>query len=238
MTRRVRVLIADDHPVVRLGLRGMLDGQDDFEVVGEAENGRRAVEMACSLEPDVVLMDLRMPELDGVSATAEIGERSPGARVLVLTTSDSGADILRAVEAGATGYVLKDAPREELYEAVRVAAEGKPLLAPEVAAHLVDRLRWPSDEALSAREIEVLELVAQGKSNKSIASELWISETTVKSHLLHIYGKLGARDRAVGRRGRPQAGDLASVESRLWQLSPSAVSDQLSASLFGRRPRS
>ena len=160
--------------------------------------------MACSLEPDVVLMDLRMPELDGVSATAEIGERSPGARVLVLTTSDSGADILRAVEAGATGYVLKDAPREELYEAVRVAAEGKPLLAPEVAAHLVDRLRWPSDEALSAREIEVLELVAQGKSNKSIASELWISETTVKSHLLHIYGKLGARDRAVGRRGRPK----------------------------------
>ncbi len=137
MTRRVRVLIADDHPVVRMGLWGMLDGEQDFEVVGEAQNGEEAMEMTERLNPDVVLMDLRMPGLDGVAATARIRERHPQARVLVLTTSDSGADVLRAVEAGATGYVLKDAPREELYEAIRLAAQGKPLLAPDVAAHLV-----------------------------------------------------------------------------------------------------
>ncbi|HEX2729699.1 MAG TPA: response regulator transcription factor, partial [Rubrobacteraceae bacterium] len=146
--------------------------------------------------PDVVLMDLRMPEMDGVTATTSIVERMPGVRVLVLTTSDSGADILRAVEIGATGYILKDAPREELFRAVRAAAEGKPLLAPDVAAHLMNRVRWPSDESLSSREIEVLELVAQGTSNRNIAGKLWISEATVKSHLLHIYGKLGASDRA------------------------------------------
>ncbi len=196
MTGRIKLLIADDHPVVRMGLRGMLDGQEDFEVVAEAENGAQAVEAAERLRPDVVLMDLRMPEMDGVTATTRIVERTPGVRILVLTTSDSGADILRAVEIGATGYILKDAPREELFRAVRAAAEGKPLLAPDVAAHLMNRVRWPSDEALSSREIEVLELVAQGTSNRNIAGKLWISEATVKSHLLHIYGKLGASDRA------------------------------------------
>lgn len=196
MTGRIKLLIADDHPVVRMGLRGMLDGQEDFEVVAEVENGVQAVEAAERLRPDVVLMDLRMPEMDGVTATTRIVERTPGVRVLVLTTSDSGADILRAVEIGATGYILKDAPREELFRAVRAAAEGKPLLAPDVAAHLMNRVRWPSDEALSSREVEVLELVAQGTSNRNIAGKLWISEATVKSHLLHIYGKLGASDRA------------------------------------------
>ncbi|HET7480828.1 MAG TPA: response regulator transcription factor [Rubrobacteraceae bacterium] len=196
MMGRIKLLIADDHPVVRMGLRGMLDGQEDFEVVGEVENGAQAVEATERLRPDVVLMDLRMPEMDGVAATTRIVERTPEARVLVLTTSDSGADILRAVEIGATGYILKDAPREELFRAVRAAAEGKPLLAPDVAAHLMNRVRWPSDEALSSREIEVLELVAQGTSNRNIAGKLWISEATVKSHLLHIYGKLGASDRA------------------------------------------
>lgn len=196
MTERIKLLIADDHPVVRMGLRGMLDGQEDFEVVAEVENGVQAVEAAERLRPDVVLMDLRMPEMDGVTATTRIVERTPGVRVLVLTTSDSGADILRAVEIGATGYILKDAPREELFRAVRAAAEGKPLLAPDVAAHLMNRVRWPSDEALSSREIEVLELVAQGTSNRNIAGKLWISEATVKSHLLHIYDKLGASDRA------------------------------------------
>lgn len=196
MTGKIKLLIADDHPVVRMGLRGMLDGQEDFEVVAEVENGAQAVEAAGRLRPDVVLMDLRMPEMDGVTATASIVERTPEARVLVLTTSDSGGDILRAVETGATGYVLKDAPREELFRAVRAAAEGKPLLAPDVAAHLMTRVRWPSEEALSGREVEVLELVAEGTSNRDIASKLWISEATVKSHLLHIYDKLGARDRA------------------------------------------
>lgn len=196
MTESIKLLIADDHPVVRMGLRGMLDGQEDFEVVAEVENGVQAVEAAERLRPDVVLMDLRMPEMDGVTATTRIVERTPGVRVLVLTTSDSGADILRAVEIGATGYILKDAPREELFRAVRAAAEGKPLLAPDVAAHLMNRVRWPSDEALSSREIEVLELVARGTSNRNIAGKLWISEATVKSHLLHIYDKLGASDRA------------------------------------------
>lgn len=196
MSGGVGVLIVDDHPVVRAGIRGMLDGQPDFEVVGEAVNGEEAVDLVGRLNPDVVLMDLRMPGTDGVSATARIRKEHPGTRVLVLTTSDSGADILRAVEAGATGYVLKDAPREELYGAIRAAAEGKPLLAPDVAAHLVERVRWPSDEGLSGREVEVLELVARGKGNKEIARTLWISEATVKSHLLHVYEKLGAADRA------------------------------------------
>lgn len=196
MTEPVRVLIADDHPVVRTGLRGMLDGQPDFKVVGEAENGEEAVELTRRLRPNVVLMDLRMPGLDGVTATTQIKEQYPEVHVLVLTTSDAGADILRAVEAGATGYVLKDAPREDLYKAIRAAAQGKPLLAPDVAVHLVERARWPSEEVLSGREIEVLQLVAQGKGNRDIGGVLWISEATVKSHLLRIYDKLGAADRA------------------------------------------
>ena len=205
---RVSVLIADDHPVVRIGLRGMLEGRAEFEVLGEAENGEEAVEMAGRLNPDVVLMDLRMPGIDGVEATASIRKAAPKVNVLVLTTSDSGADILRAVEAGATGYVLKDAPREELYGAIRAAAEGKPLLAPDVAAHLVQRVRWPSEEGLSGREVEVLELVARGKSNREIAGELWISEATVKSHLLHVYDKLGAADRASAVAAAMQRGIL------------------------------
>jgi DNA-binding NarL/FixJ family response regulator len=196
VTGRIGVLIADDHPVVRVGLRGMLEGERDFEVVGEATDGEEAVGMTERLEPDVVLMDLRMPGVDGVAATARIRDRRPDSHVLVLTTSDSGADILGAIEAGATGYILKDAPREDLFRAVRAAAEGKPVLAPDAAQHLMQRVRWPSEEALSGREVEVLGLVAQGKSNKDIAGELWISEATVKSHLLRIYDKLGAKDRA------------------------------------------
>jgi DNA-binding NarL/FixJ family response regulator len=196
LSTRVRVLIVDDHPVVRTGLRGMLEGQPNLEVVGEAGDGEEAVKLTERLSPNVVLMDLSMPGMGGVAATAKIKERRPDAHVLVLTTYDSSADILRAIEAGATGYLLKDAPREELFRAVQAAAQGKPLLAPEVAAHLMERVRWPSEEVLSGREIEVLELVAQGKSNREISGELWISEATVKSHLLHIYDKLGATDRA------------------------------------------
>jgi DNA-binding NarL/FixJ family response regulator len=196
LSEHVRVLIVDDHPVVRAGLRGMLERQQCLEVVGEAEDGEEAVKLTEQLSPNVVLMDLRMPGMSGVAATARIKERAPDANVLVLSTYDSGADILRAVEAGATGYLLKDAPREELFRAIRAAAQGKPLLAPEVAAHLMERVRWPSEEVLSGRETEVLELVAKGKSNRDIAGELWISEATVKSHLLRIYDKLGAADRA------------------------------------------
>ncbi len=193
----IRILITDDHPVVRTGLRGMISGEPDFEVVGEAENGKEAVALANQLRPDVVLMDLRMPEMDGVTAIEHIKTEHPEIQVLVLTTYESDADILRAIETGATGYLLKDAPREELFGAIRVAAEGKSSLAPTVATRLMERMRGPAEEALSAREIEVLELVARGTSNKEIAKHLWVSETTVKSHMLHIFEKLGVTDRTA-----------------------------------------
>ena len=197
MSGSISVLIADDHPVVRAGLRGMLSGEPDFEVVGEAQNGKEAVALAGRLGPDVVLMDLRMPQMDGVTATERIKAEYPKVRVLVLTTYESDADILRAIETGATGYLLKDAPREELFGAIRMVAEGKSPLAPAVAARLMQRMRGPAEKALSAREIEVLELIAQGRSNKEIARRLWISETTVKSHMLHVFGKLGVTDRTA-----------------------------------------
>jgi DNA-binding NarL/FixJ family response regulator len=192
----IRLLIADDHPVVRDGLRGMLANEADFEVVGEAASGAEAV-LTERERPDVVLMDLQMPGVDGATATAEITERFPGTRVLVLTTYDTDADILRAVEAGATGYLLKDAPRERLFPAIRSAARGETVLAPTVATRLVNRMRVPAEEALTSREIEVLELVARGSSNAEVAATLFISEATVKTHLLHIFGKLGVDDRTA-----------------------------------------
>jgi DNA-binding NarL/FixJ family response regulator len=193
----IRLLIADDHPVVRDGLRGMLAAEPDFEVVGEAASGGDAVRLTERHHPDVVLMDLQMPEVDGVAATAEIAARFPGTRVLVLTTYDTDADILRAVEAGATGYLLKDTPRERLFPAIRSAAKGETVLAPAVATRLVSRMRVPAEEALTAREIEVLELVAKGSSNADIAARLFISEATVKTHLLHIFAKLRVDDRTA-----------------------------------------
>jgi DNA-binding NarL/FixJ family response regulator len=193
----IRLLIADDHPVVRDGLRGMLANEADFEVVGEAASGAEAVLLTERERPDVVLMDLQMPGVDGATATAEITERFPGTRVLVLTTYDTDADILRAVEAGATGYLLKDAPRERLFPAIRSAARGETVLAPTVATRLVNRMRVPAEEALTSREIEVLGLVARGSSNADVAASLFISEATVKTHLLHIFGKLGVDDRTA-----------------------------------------
>ena len=195
----IRLLIADDHPVVRDGLRGMLAGEADFEVVGEAASGVEAVRLAERERPDVVLMDLQMPEMDGATATAEIAARFPGTRVLVLTTFDADADILRAVEAGATGYLLKDTPRERLFPAIRAAARGETVLAPTVATRLVSRMRGRAapEEALTSREVEVLELVARGSSNADIAAALFISEATVKTHLLHVFAKLGVDDRTA-----------------------------------------
>jgi len=192
-----RVLIVDDHPVVRDGLRGILAAEQEFEVVGEAANGHDAVVQAQALRPDVVLMDLRMPRMDGVTAIARMAELGVEARVLVLTTYDTESHVLPAIEAGATGYLLKDAPSDELLHAVRAAARGETALAPSVAAHLVGRIRQPTEEPLSPRELEVLELVAHGSTNRQIAAALFISEATVKTHLLHIYGKLRVNDRAA-----------------------------------------
>jgi DNA-binding NarL/FixJ family response regulator len=193
----IRLLIVDDHPVVRDGLRGMFTGADGFEVVGEAGNGAQGVQLAESLRPDVVLMDLRMPELDGVSAIRRLSERGVPCRVLVLTTYDTDSDVLPAIEAGATGYLLKDAPREELFRAVRSAARGDAVLSPSVASRLMRRTREPAHEPLSGRELEVLGLIARGATNREAAGKLFISEATVKSHLLHIYTKLGVKDRAA-----------------------------------------
>ena len=192
---RIRIVIADDHPVVRDGLRGMLSSQPDFDIVGEAINGAQAVELVAQLHPNVVLMDLRMPGLDGVIATRQIRSQLPEVAVLVLTTYDSDGDILHAFEAGATGYLLKDAPREELFHAIRAAAHGETVLASAVAVRLMGRMRAPAEETLSAREIEVLTLVAKGANNKQIGAQLHISESTVKSHLIHIFNKLGVNDR-------------------------------------------
>jgi DNA-binding NarL/FixJ family response regulator len=193
----IRLLIVDDHPVVRGGLRGMFAGDPDFEVVGEAGNGAEAVERAEALRADVVLMDLRMPKMGGVEAIRRLRERAPTVRVLVLTTYDTDDDVLPAIEAGAIGYLLKDAPREELMRAVRAAFQGDAVLSPSVARRLIGQVRQPALEALSDRELDVLRLIAGGASNREAAAQLFISESTVKTHLLHIYEKLGVRDRAA-----------------------------------------
>ncbi|MEV7040503.1 response regulator transcription factor [Amycolatopsis sp. NPDC051061] len=192
----ITVLIADDHPIVRDGLRGIFTGRG-FEVVGEAANGAEAVVLAERLRPDVVLMDLRMPGTDGVAAITELARLGNPARVLVLTTYDTDSDVLPAIEAGATGYLLKDAPREDLFRAVEAAARGEAVLSPAVASRLMGRMREPAREPLSQREREVLTLVARGSTNKEAAKKLFISEATVKTHLIHVYAKLGVKDRAA-----------------------------------------
>ncbi|QFY12375.1 response regulator [Nonomuraea phyllanthi] len=188
----VRLLIVDDHPIVRDGLRAALGGEPDFEIVGEAADGATAVRLADELRPDVVLMDLRMPGMDGVTAIRRLSGTGP--RVLVLTTFDT--DVLPVLEAGATGYLLKDAPPEELVRAVRAVHRGETVLAPAAAGRLADHLRKPSRGRLSKRELDVLRLVAEGATNKEAAADLFISEASVKTHLLHIYAKLDVRDRA------------------------------------------
>ncbi|MEO5833929.1 MAG: response regulator transcription factor [Nakamurella sp.] len=191
----IRVLVVDDHPVVRGGLVAMLDGQADIVVVGTAEDGQQAVAAVTADPPDVVLMDLRMPRLDGAGATEQIAVSHPEVRVLVLTTYDTDADIVRAVGAGASGYLLKDAPLSTLMEAIRAAVRGETVLAPPVAARLMSRMRTPPAEALTPREVEVLAAVARGLPNREIALALFIGEATVKTHLLRIFAKLGVDDR-------------------------------------------
>ena len=193
----IRIVIADDHPIFRAGLLGLLSGQEDFQVVGEAANGKEAVSVVRHVAPDVLLVDLQMPELDGVGAIKALREAAPKTRILVLTTYDSDGDILRTVEAGATGYLLKDTPREELFKAIRATARGDSVLSPAVASKLVGRARGPVERSLSARELEVLTLVARGISNKIIGKDLRISEATVKTHLIHIFAKLGVDDRTA-----------------------------------------
>jgi DNA-binding NarL/FixJ family response regulator len=193
----IRLLIADDHPVVRDGLRAMLATQPDMELVGEAATGTEAVAQARALRPDVVLMDLQMPELDGPAAIAILREQAPEVRVLVLTTFGTDADITRAVDAGATGYLLKDAPREQLFGAIRAAARGESVLSPSVATRVLGRMRAPAEEALSPRELEILGAVARGLSNKDIGRQLYVSEATVKTHLLRVFSKLGVDDRTA-----------------------------------------
>ena len=191
----IRVLVADDHPIVRGGIVALLESADDLSVVGEASTGLQAVEFALEHEPDIVLMDLQMPALSGAEATARILEQRPGIRVIVLTTYESDSAILQAIEAGASGYLLKAAPAGEILAGIRSVAAGDVALAPSIAAMLVNRVKTPAGPTLSARETEVLALVAQGKSNPAIAQALFVSEATIKTHLLHVFEKLNVSDR-------------------------------------------
>ena len=207
--RRVRLLVVDDHPVVRSGIVGMLSGEPDLQVVGQAADGAEAIALTAELVPDVILMDLRMPGLDGVEATRRISSRLDAPRVVVLTTYDTDGDILRAVEAGAIGYLLKDSPREDILAAVLSAAVGRSMLSPAVTTRLVGAARGTgrgpdgspcraeAPVSLSPRERQVLQAASRGLSNNQIGAELYITEATVKTHLLRAYAKLGVDSRTA-----------------------------------------
>lgn len=197
MTERIRVVVADDHPIVRQGVVALLEDVADIEVVADVADGRAALSAVLAEDPDVVLMDLRMPQMDGVEATKAVRERRPNVAVLVLTTYDTDEAIVRAVEAGAAGYMLKDSPTEDLVQAVRRAAAGETVLSPPITKRLVERMHKVSPDALTSREIDVLREVANGNTNAEIAERLHISEATVKTHLIHIYDKLAVSDRAA-----------------------------------------
>lgn len=193
----IRIVLADDHPVVREGIKAVLSADGDIEVVAEAGDGREAVAEARRHRPDLVVMDLRMPVLDGVGATAELARTDPDIRVLVLTTYDTDDLIVRSVEAGAAGFLLKDTPPDELRAGVRSAAAGQSVLSPPVAARLMRRLRGDDPSDLTPRELEILGLVAEGRTNADIAAELHVSRATVKTHLLHVFDKLAVSDRTA-----------------------------------------
>lgn len=195
--RSIRLLLADDHPIVRAGLRAVLESEADLEVVDDVATPEEAVARAGKGDLDVVLMDLQFAGvMGGIDATRQITARPDAPRVIVLTTYDAETDILAAVEAGAVGYLLKDAPPDELVAAVRAAAAGQPALAPAIALRLLDRIRTPA-QSLSKRELQVLQLVADGQSNQQIAGLLFVSQATVKSHLVHIFTKLGVDSRTA-----------------------------------------
>lgn len=196
MSAPIRVLIVDDHPVVRDGLAGMLAGAEDLEVVGQGSNGREALALVEELNPDVVLMDLKMPLLGGIAATEALVLHHPDLQVLVLTTYDTTADVRSAIAAGASGYLLKDAPRSELFAAIRAVARGQTVMAPGVASALAKTNEDPVTP-LTEREVAVLELIAEGSSNREVGQVLHISEATVKTHLVHIYDKLGVDSRTA-----------------------------------------
>ncbi|WP_218024266.1 response regulator [Nocardia speluncae] len=194
MAEPLRLILADDHIVMRAGLTALLAAEASIDIVGETEDGRAALELAKRLKPDVALLDLRMPVMDGVAATREITGRTT-TRVLILTTYDTDSDIERAIEAGAMGYLLKDTTRDQLVEAIHSAARGRTVLAPRVADLLVARMRRPEPIPLTARETDVLQAVAAGLSNPEIGRFLSIAEATVKTHLLRIFAKLDVSDR-------------------------------------------
>ncbi|GGR31355.1 response regulator transcription factor [Streptomyces netropsis] len=192
---KLRIIVVDDHTVMRAGVVALLASEPAIDIVGEAGNGREAVELVERLEPDVALIDLRMPVLDGVAATTQIVAGRTGTRVLILTTYDTDVEIERAVEAGAIGYLLKDTTREQLVDAIRSAARGETVLAPRVAQRLMARMRQPAPVALTSRERDVLNAVADGLSNADIGKRLVIAEATVKTHLLRVFAKLDVSDR-------------------------------------------
>jgi DNA-binding NarL/FixJ family response regulator len=210
----IHVVVADDHPIVRSGIVGLLSSADDIKVVGEAGDGAEAVALATQLSPDVVLMDLRMPGLGGAEATAQILAARPEVRVVILTTYESDENILTAIEAGASGYLLKAAPQEEILAGLRSVARGEVALAPSIAALLVNHVREPARVKLSERETEVLALVSKGNSNRAIAAALFVSEATVKTHLIHVFEKLHVRDRTRAVTKAMELGLLPSSQQR------------------------
>ena len=196
----IRILIVDDHPVVREGIGSMLKKEADFKVVGEASNGLEAVEKARELAPDVVLMDLRMPEMDGVEAISRIKAEKPEVKFIILTTYSDDEYIFKGIAAGARAYLLKDAPRDELFKAIRMVSRGESLIQPVIASRVLDKLaelsrKTPAGDTLSDREIEVLRLMAGGQSNKDIADHLSITQSTVKTHITSIFQKLNVTTR-------------------------------------------